>query len=92
MRDALRLDDPRRGNGAVLVELGDQSARRRLPVTDTLPKEFQNTSKPSDRNQLAKVKLPAGSRFPLDQTVTVSQSFLRPLDRLLPFIQSARQP
>ena len=47
-----------------------------LPVTDTLPKEFQNTFQPSDRSQLAKIKLPADSHFPLHQKVTVSRSFL----------------
>ncbi len=47
-----------------------------LPVTDTLPKEFQNTFQPSDRSQLAKIKLPANSHFPLHQKVTVSRSFL----------------
>jgi len=46
-----------------------------LPVTDTLPKEFQNTFQPSDRNQLAKVKLPATSVFPLNQKVTVSRDY-----------------
>lgn len=45
-----------------------------LPVTDTLPKEFQNTFQPSDRNQLAKIRLPAASRFPLHQKVHVSRS------------------
>jgi multidrug resistance efflux pump len=44
-----------------------------LPLTDTLPKEFQNTFQPSDRNQLARVKLPPTSVFPLHQTVTVSR-------------------
>lgn len=46
-----------------------------LPLTDALPKEFQNTFQPSDRNQLAKVKLPRSSTFPLNQKVTVSESF-----------------
>ena len=46
-----------------------------LPVTETLPKEFQNTFQPSDRNQLAKVKLPASSVFPLNQKVTVSRAY-----------------
>jgi hypothetical protein len=64
-----------------------------LPVTDTLPREFQNTFKRSDRNQLAKIELAEGSRFPLNQMVTVSQSLLRPLERLLRLRdQSARQP
>jgi multidrug resistance efflux pump len=46
-----------------------------LPVTDALPKEFQNTFQPSDRNQLAKVKLPATSVFPLNQKVTISRDY-----------------
>ncbi len=46
-----------------------------LPVTDALPKEFQNTYKPSDRNQLAKIKLePDGTRFPLLQKVRVTRA------------------
>jgi multidrug resistance efflux pump len=44
-----------------------------LPVTDTLPKEFQNTFKPSDRSQLAKIKLEAPAPFPLNQKVSVSR-------------------
>ena len=51
-----------------------------LPVTDTLPKEFQNTFQPSDRNQLAKIKLNSGTLpFPLLQKVRV----VRPLSTLL---------
>ena len=46
-----------------------------LPVTDALPKEFQNTYKPSDRNQLAKIKLePAAIPFPLLQKVRVTRA------------------
>jgi hypothetical protein len=52
-----------------------------LPVTDTLPKEFQNTFQPSDRNQLAKIKLSAESPYPLNQKVNVSRS----LNQLLGF-------
>lgn len=44
-----------------------------LPVTATLPKEFQNTFQPTDRNQLAKIKLAANAPFPLNQKVTVSR-------------------
>jgi multidrug resistance efflux pump len=44
-----------------------------LPVTDTLPKEFQNTFKPSDRSQLAKIKLDGPSPFPLNQKVNISR-------------------
>ena len=42
-------------------------------VTDTLPKEFQNTFQPQDRNQLAKIKLASPSTFPLNQKVSVSR-------------------
>jgi multidrug resistance efflux pump len=51
-----------------------------LPVTDTLPKEFQNTFQPSDRNQLAKIELGSSSPFPLLQKVRVSRSFPQLLD------------
>lgn len=44
-----------------------------LPVTDTLPKEFQNTFKPSDRSQLAKIKIDDSGEFPLNQKVSVSR-------------------
>lgn len=44
-----------------------------LPVTDMLPREFQNTFKPSDRNQLAKISLASGGSFPLNQKVGVSR-------------------
>jgi multidrug resistance efflux pump len=46
-----------------------------LPVTEALPKEFQNTFQPSARSQLAKVKLPASSVFPLSQKVTISRDY-----------------
>ena len=52
-----------------------------LPVTDALPKEFQNTFQPSDRNQLAKIKLTPSKPFPLLQKVRVS----RPFTQLLGF-------
>jgi multidrug resistance efflux pump len=61
----LRLTDGRDVADGVIVEI--------LPVTDTLPKEFQNTFKPSDRNQLAKIKLTTPSAFPLNQKVSVSR-------------------
>lgn len=61
----LGLTDGRDVADGVIVEI--------LPVTDTLPKEFQNTFKPSDRNQLAKIKLTTPSAFPLNQKVSVSR-------------------
>lgn len=46
-----------------------------LPVTADLPKEFQNTFQPQNRNQLAKIKLERGAPFPLTQKVTVTRGF-----------------
>jgi len=63
----LKVTDGRHTEKGVVTQI--------LPLTDALPKEFQNTFQPSDRNQLAKVKLPPNSRFPLNQKVTVSESF-----------------
>lgn len=61
----LRLTDGRDLADGVITEI--------LPVTDTLPKEFQNTFQPQDRNQLAKIKLTFPSAFPLNQKVSVSR-------------------
>lgn len=49
---------------AVLAEL--------LPVTDELAKEFQNTFKPTDRSQLAKIRFVEPSPFPLHEKVSIS--------------------
>lgn len=64
----LQVTDGQHTDSGVIAEI--------LPVTDTLPKEFQNTFQPSDRSQLAKIKLSDGSHFPLNQKVSVSRSFL----------------
>jgi multidrug resistance efflux pump len=61
----LRLTDGR--------DVADGAITEILPVTDTLPKEFQNTFQPSDRNQLAKIKLALPWAFPLNQKVSVSR-------------------
>jgi multidrug resistance efflux pump len=61
----VRITDGREVADGVVTEI--------LPLTDTLPKEFQNTFKPSDRNQLAKIKISAPSPFPLNQKVSVSR-------------------
>ncbi|WP_141700780.1 hypothetical protein [Methyloceanibacter superfactus] len=61
----MRITDGREVADGVVTEI--------LPLTDTLPKEFQNTFKPSDRNQLAKIKISAPSPFPLNQKVSVSR-------------------
>lgn len=61
----VHVSDGRESADGVIAEI--------LPVTDTLPKEFQNTFKPSDRNQLAKIKIDDASEFPLNQKVSVSR-------------------
>lgn len=45
-----------------------------LPVSDALPQEFQNTFKPRDRNQLAKIRLDDPSAFPLFEKVRITRS------------------
>lgn len=64
----LEVTDGRHTAGGVITEI--------LPVTATLPKEFQNTFQPQDRNQLAKIKLDPGTRFPLSQKVQVSRRYI----------------
>lgn len=60
----VHVTDGRQSATGVITEI--------LPVTDTLPKEFQNTFKPSDRNQLAKIHLEGHKPFPLNQKVALS--------------------
>ena len=43
-----------------------------LPVTGALPNEFQNSFKPRDRNQLARITFDEPSPFPLHEKVSVS--------------------
>jgi multidrug resistance efflux pump len=61
----LQVTDGQHTESGVIAEI--------LPVTATLPKEFQNTFQPSDRNQLARVKLASAAQFPLNQKVSVSR-------------------
>lgn len=60
----VKISDGRHSIAGVLAEL--------LPVTDTLAKEFQNTFKPTDRNQLAKIRLLEPSPFPLHEKVMIT--------------------
>lgn len=46
-----------------------------LPVTDALPQEFQNTFKPRDRSQLARVQFEKAPPFPLHQKVELTTTF-----------------
>ena len=43
-----------------------------LPVTDALPKEFQNAFRPQDRSQLARIVLDQSAPFPLHEKVRVT--------------------
>ena len=66
--------------GMVLrVNGGRQSAMgvitKILPVTDALPKEFQNTFKPADRSQLARIQFQSPPPFPLHQKVMLTSPY-----------------
>lgn len=60
---------------AVMVTSGRLSAAGRitdiLPVTAALPKEFQNSFKPSDRSQLARISFHQEPPFPLHAKVSL---------------------
>jgi hypothetical protein len=43
-----------------------------LAVTEGLPKEFQNTFKPLDRSQLARIRFLGPVQFPLHQKVEIT--------------------
>ncbi len=43
-----------------------------LPVTAVLPKEFQNSFKPRDRNQLARITFGQKPPFPLHAKVSLT--------------------
>ena len=47
-----------------------------LPVSDALPKEFQNTFKPAERNQLARIQIDGAASFPLHTKVDVTRTSL----------------
>ena len=53
-----------------------------LPVTDALPKEFQNSFKPRDRNQLAKIRFKETPPFPLHDKVAIERSYAQDLHSL----------
>jgi multidrug resistance efflux pump len=63
----LRITDGQHTETGVISEI--------LSMTATLPKEFQNTFQPSDRNQLARVRLAGTSQFPLNQKIIVSRRY-----------------
>ncbi|MCB1492778.1 MAG: biotin/lipoyl-binding protein [Rhodobiaceae bacterium] len=46
-----------------------------LPVTDALPLEFQNTFRPRERSQLAKIELPHGADFPIFEKVSITRAY-----------------
>ena len=63
----------------VKVTSGRQSAvgtvAKILPVTDALPREFQNTFKPRDRSQLARITFAEAPPFPLHEKVEVTTAY-----------------
>lgn len=64
----------------VTVSSGRESATGHisaiLPVTGVLPKEFQNSFKPRDRNQLARIEFDGKPPFPLHEKVVIKRSGL----------------
>lgn len=62
----VRIADGRHGATGVIAEI--------LPVTDALPTEFQNTFKPRDRSQLAKIRIPNDVPFPVHQKVEITRN------------------
>ncbi len=46
-----------------------------LPVSEALPREFQNNFKPTDRSQLARIKLSNKVKFPTFEKVEISLSY-----------------
>jgi len=63
----LRVWDGQHSTPGVIKEI--------LPVSNALPREFQNAFRPADRNQLAKIRLTAPLPFPLLQKVRVSAAY-----------------
>ena len=65
--DKVTVSDGRNTASGVIAEI--------LPVTDALATEFQNTFKPRDRSQLAKIRLTGATSFPLLQKVSVTSRY-----------------
>jgi multidrug resistance efflux pump len=65
--DKVTVSDGRHSASGVIAEI--------LPVTDALATEFQNTFKPRDRSQLAKIRLVGAQTFPLLQKVSVTSRY-----------------
>lgn len=65
--DKVTVSDGRHSASGVIAEI--------LPVTDALATEFQNTFKPRDRSQLAKIRLVGAQSFPLLQKVSVTSRY-----------------
>lgn len=61
------VSDGQNSSSGVIAEI--------LPMTDALATEFQNTFKPRERSQLAKIRLPGMTPFPLLQKVSVTAKY-----------------
>ena len=46
-----------------------------LPVSEALPREFQNNFKPTDRSQLARIRLSNKTKFPTFEKVEISLDY-----------------
>ncbi|MDF2373622.1 MAG: HlyD family efflux transporter periplasmic adaptor subunit [Rhizobiaceae bacterium] len=64
----VRLTSGRHAENGIVTEI--------LPFSEALPEEFQNTFKPRDRNQLAKIHFAKPSLIPVYAKVEISRGFL----------------
>jgi multidrug resistance efflux pump len=65
--DKVTVSDGQHSAPGVIAEI--------LPMTDALATEFQNTFKPRERSQLAKIRLTGTAPFPLLQKVSVTSPY-----------------
>lgn len=73
---------PVREGMRVAVSNGRQQTRgvidEILPVSDALPAEFQNTFRPQDRSQLARIRFEGDAPFPVGEKIRVSLNYFAP--------------
>ncbi len=60
-----------------------------LPVSDALPAEFQNTFRPQERSQLARIRFEGAAPFPVGEKIKVSINYFAPRQRALARIAAA---
>ncbi len=59
-------------------ERGEGVISEILPLSDVRPQEFQDSFRPRDRNQLAKISLSNPAKFPMGEKVWISQNWILP--------------